>query len=216
MRAISASSASLRKSAAVGPDFSMRMSSGPSAEKEKPRSALSSCIEETPISSVMASTSPMPRSTSTRSIWLNRSSTSVSRGSGTSDRACFDRIGVAIEGDHSSRPHPKQRGRIAACPKRSIDRGLALMDGHRGHNLFEKHRHVRRIVCAAAGHAFSPFSSSRKRAMSFMSSGTRGSLRNSFGFQTWNVSPAPRNSASSWISPLRRIIGGRTMRPDGS
>ena len=41
---------------------------------------------ETPISSAMASTRPMPRSASTRSIWLKRSSIKVRRGSGTSDR----------------------------------------------------------------------------------------------------------------------------------
>jgi len=75
----------IRNSAAVSPDLLMRMSSGPSAEKEKPRSAWSSCIELTPISSAIASTRPMPRSASTRSIWLKRSLTSSSRESGTSD-----------------------------------------------------------------------------------------------------------------------------------
>jgi hypothetical protein len=46
------------------PSWLMRMSSGPSAWKEKPRSAWSSCMEETPISSVTPSTASTPRSAS--------------------------------------------------------------------------------------------------------------------------------------------------------
>ena len=84
-RAISASSAPLRNSAAVWPDWLMRMSSGPSLEKEKPRSAWSSCIEETPMSSAMPSTGSSSHVASARSIWLKRSSINVNLASGTSD-----------------------------------------------------------------------------------------------------------------------------------
>ena len=63
---------------------------------------------------------------------------------------------------------------------------------------------------AAAGHAFSPFSSRRKRAMSFRSSGMRASLRSSFGFQIWKVSPVPRNSASS----LKLALAAHHRRQD--
>ena len=44
------SGASAMTSAALGPARDMRISSGPSAMNEKPRSASSSCIEETPMS----------------------------------------------------------------------------------------------------------------------------------------------------------------------
>ena len=54
----------LTMSAALGPSRSMRMSSGPSCRNEKPRSAWSSCMEETPISSVPPSTASTPRSES--------------------------------------------------------------------------------------------------------------------------------------------------------
>ena len=47
----------LTTSAALAPACAMRMSSGPSARKEKPRSASSICIEETPMSSTTPSAS---------------------------------------------------------------------------------------------------------------------------------------------------------------
>ena len=43
-------------SAAVGPSWPIRMSSGPSRRNEKPRSAWSSCIEDTPTSITTPST----------------------------------------------------------------------------------------------------------------------------------------------------------------
>jgi len=52
------------KSAALGPSRPMRMSSGPSPWKEKPRSGRSSCIEETPMSKVTPSTASTPRAVS--------------------------------------------------------------------------------------------------------------------------------------------------------
>ena len=48
MLARSASEALAITSAAVGPSWPIRMSSGPSRRNEKPRSASSSCIEDTP------------------------------------------------------------------------------------------------------------------------------------------------------------------------
>ena len=55
------SEAAATTSAALGPSDSMRMSSGPSRRNEKPRSAVSSCIEETPRSSATPSTAVMPK-----------------------------------------------------------------------------------------------------------------------------------------------------------
>ena len=64
-RAISASSAWLRKSAAVSPAWLIRMSSGPSLLNEKPRSALVELHRaDTPISSVTPSTGARSRSAS--------------------------------------------------------------------------------------------------------------------------------------------------------
>jgi hypothetical protein len=47
---------------ALSPVRAMRMSSGPSKRKENPRSAWSSCMEETPMSSTTPSTMSWPRS----------------------------------------------------------------------------------------------------------------------------------------------------------
>ena len=56
MSARSRSEARATTSAALGPSPPMRMSSGPSSRNEKPRSASSSCIEDTPRSSTTPST----------------------------------------------------------------------------------------------------------------------------------------------------------------
>ena len=60
MRARSAGDARATTSAALGPSLPIRMSSGPSRRNEKPRSAWSSCIEETPISITTPSTASWP------------------------------------------------------------------------------------------------------------------------------------------------------------
>src|SRR5690606_9030711 len=52
----------LTMSAAVSPSSDMRMSSGPSRMKEKPRSAWSSCMDETPISKTAPSSLALPLS----------------------------------------------------------------------------------------------------------------------------------------------------------
>ncbi len=61
IRSISSSSARRRKSAAVSPcDWSMRMSSGPLWRNENPRSARSSCMDDTPKSTRQPSTNWAP------------------------------------------------------------------------------------------------------------------------------------------------------------
>ena len=125
-----------------------------------------------------------------------------------------DRIGVAIEADHSSRPRPEHGARVAASSEGSVDKGVAALDGQGGDDLVDQHRNMRGMLGSGAGHEAAPRSSSRKRAMSLRSSGMRGSLSSSSGFQIWNVSPVPRNSARSPICPLRRIIGGKRIRPE--
>ena len=56
----------------------------------------------------------------------------------------FDRLGVAIESDHSSRPHLEHGARVAARSKRSIDSRFARLDGHCANHLVKEDRHVRR------------------------------------------------------------------------
>ncbi len=130
------------------------------------------------------------------------------------ERSSFlDRIGVAIEADHSSRSRQKHCTRVAACSKGAVDYRFAALQLERGNRFADQHRHMWGRRCAGAGHD-SPRSSRRKRAMSLRSSGMRASARRSCGFQIWNVSPVPRNRASSPICPLRRIIGGKRIRPE--
>ena len=61
MSASRASGSRFTRSAAEGPARSMRMSSGPSCRNEKPRAAVSSCIEETPMSSTTPSSGDRAR-----------------------------------------------------------------------------------------------------------------------------------------------------------
>src|SRR6478735_1328374 len=125
----------------------------------------------------------------------------------------FDRIGVAIEADHPSRPRTEHGARVAACSECAVDDRLTAAERQRGDHVTDQHRHMWGNTLAGAGHD-APRSSRRKRAMSLRSSGIRGSLRRSSGFQIWKVSPVPRNRARSAIWPLRRIIGGTRMRPE--
>ena len=94
----------------------------------------------------------MPRSASARSIWLKRSSTKVSRGSGTSDRSGLDRIGVAIEANHSSRPRSEHGTRVAACSESAVDHRFAAVKRERRNDFVDQHRHVWGLACAGAGH----------------------------------------------------------------
>ncbi len=106
-------------------------------------------------------------------------------GIGDECRPVRDRIRIAVETDHSPRPRSEQGARIAPCPERAVDYRVAR-DGADGRDVFiDQYRHVvRGDGHGRSGiHALRPRSSSRKRAMSFMSSGMRASPRNSFGFQ---------------------------------
>ncbi len=87
MLARSASEALATTSAAVGPSWPIRMSSGPPSRNEKPRSAWSSCIEETPTSITTPSTAAAPSAAQTSARLEKRSSTRVSRPSDRSTRS---------------------------------------------------------------------------------------------------------------------------------
>ena len=66
--------------AAEAPLLDMRMSSGPEARKEKPRSARSNCIDETPRSSATPSTSSTPSADNRSAMSPKRPSIRRSRG----------------------------------------------------------------------------------------------------------------------------------------
>src|SRR5262245_22316644 len=83
----SRSEARATTSAAVAAEPPMRMSSGPSRRKEKPRSPSSSCIEETPRSNTMPSTASRPTPRTTDARLENLSSTSTSRPAAASTRS---------------------------------------------------------------------------------------------------------------------------------
>ena len=101
MLARSVSEAFATTSAAVGPSWPIRMSSGPPSRNEKPRSAWSSCIEETPTSITTPSTAAMPCAAQTSARLEKRSSTRVSRPSDCVDQieAAGNRRPVAVDAD---------------------------------------------------------------------------------------------------------------------
>jgi hypothetical protein len=130
--------------------------------------------------------------------------------------AILDRFGIAIESDDSGRPFIQDGLAVAAGAERAVDMGLAGGHGESGNHLIEEHRDVRGGSVWARGraHGAMPFSSRRYAAISRRSGPpTSMAIR---GFQTSTTPPIPTKRARSSIFPLRRIIGGRTMRPLGS
>ena len=57
-------------------------------------------------------------------------------------RAVRDRIGIAVEGNHSSRPRPEESSRVAAGAEGAVDVGFAGLDGKARKDLVEQHRQV--------------------------------------------------------------------------
>ena len=49
--------------------------------------------------------------------------------------ACLDRIGVAIEADHSSRPRREHGARVAACSEGAVDQRIAVVDAQAPQSL---------------------------------------------------------------------------------
>ena len=100
-------------------------------------------------------------------------------------RPVRDRIRIAIEADHSPCTRSEQGPGIAPCPERAVDHAGVRHAPQRGDDFIDQYRHVARGDghFGKGTHAERPRSSSRKRAMSFMSSGMRASPRKSVGFQ---------------------------------
>ncbi len=128
------------------------------------------------------------------------------------------RIGIAIEGVDPGSPFLENRICVAAGAEGAVDMSFAGSDGECGDDLAQEHRDVRgghgRIVQDGGAHGAMPFSSRRQAAISLRSRSPSTSATR--GFQISTIPPTPTNKARSSILPLRRIIGGRTIRPDGS
>ena len=128
MLASSASEAFATTSAAVGPSWPIRMSSGPPSRNEKPRSAWSSCIEETPTSITTPSTAAAPCAAQTSARLENRSSTRVSRPSGLLDQieAAGNRRPVAVDADDPGSRDVEDRAAVAAGAEGRVDIDAAV------------------------------------------------------------------------------------------
>ena len=123
MRARSPALKRLTTSAARRPGLPIRMSSGPSARKEKPRSAWSSCMEETPMSSTTPSTA-LGMLVELR----ERSPAPAAAGPPAPPPAPAggDRVGVAVDGDDRRRPpqgSPACSRRRRKCRRRCVCAG---------------------------------------------------------------------------------------------
>ena len=128
MLARSASDAFAITSAAVGPSWPIRMSSGPPSRNEKPRSAWSSCIEETPTSITTPSTAATPCAAQISARLENRSSTRVSRPSDSIDQIESAGNGrpVAVDADDPGSRDIEDRAAIAAGAEGGVDIDAAV------------------------------------------------------------------------------------------
>ena len=108
-----------------GPRLSMRMSSGASKRSEKPRSASSNCIEETPMSSTTPSSvrRPSRRAISSRSPKRPSTSRSRPRAARPGPRPPAIARGIAIDADHLARRAPAARGNSRRRRRCRRDRG---------------------------------------------------------------------------------------------
>ena len=155
MSASSASPRSLTRSAALGPSPPMRMSSGPSPRKEKPRSASSSCMEETPRSSATPSAASTPLAAQER----RPSRRSGLRPGSAGRRSCRQAArrsamapGIAVEPDHAAVGGFQNGAAVAAGPEGAVDIDAAVAGRQQLQHLGQQHGAVRGArSCALAG-----------------------------------------------------------------
>ena len=118
-RAISSSVALAMNSAALmpRPGF-MRMSSGPSLRKLKPRSGSSSCGDDTPRSSRTPSTRPSrPRARTSSPSSANERALMTKRAVfGRQCFSCLDGLGIFVESEQASPRRPVSRARLDYGP----------------------------------------------------------------------------------------------------
>jgi len=118
----------------------MRMSSGPSLEKEKPRSAWSSCIDDANVhrhpidGQQVAGRQCLVHAAE---ALLDQSQAPSADGAGDERRAVGDRVRIAIKADYSPCPRPEQGAGIAPCSEGGIDDGIAGGDGQSSDDFIE-------------------------------------------------------------------------------
>ena len=130
MRVSSRTSARSSSSASVSPSPDIRMSSGPGREKEKPRSATSSCGEETPRSTSAPSTRSMP-SERQHALGVAEVGAHGAEGLAEAGQAGAGRgegARVAVGADHLRTPLEQGLG-VAAAAQRAVE------DDHPGAGL---------------------------------------------------------------------------------
>ena len=117
------SSAVLTTSAALSPLRLMRMSSGPSARKEKPRSGSSNWNEETPRSSTtpLVPSSPLAAK---QAVQLREFAMHQGEAAGIQRHQLFaarDRIGIAVDAEHAAIAGFEDGARITAAAESAVD-----------------------------------------------------------------------------------------------
>jgi hypothetical protein len=96
---------------------------GPSRRKEKPRSARSSCMEDTPRSSVTPSSAGCPAVAACSSSSENVPGTRISRSPHVAAQSCgqFERQRIPVDPDHDIRPRFKQSTGVATSAEGAIE-----------------------------------------------------------------------------------------------
>ena len=130
MLARSRSLAAATTSAALGPSLPMRMSSGPSRRNEKPRSAWSSCMEDTPRSNTTPSTLSQPAARAIgfeigEAVLDQREPAVRGRHEIGAER---ERMRVAVDGDDLAIRGVEDCARVAAGAEGGVDIDAAVFD----------------------------------------------------------------------------------------
>ena len=146
MLARSASEATAITSAAVGPSWPIRMSSGPPWRNEKPRSAWSSCIEDTPTSITTPSTEETPCAAQTSARWEKRSSHQREPASRLIHQieSAQDRGAVAVDADHAGSLDVEDGAAVAAGPEGGVDIDPAVAGAKHLDGLAAEHGNMTR------------------------------------------------------------------------
>ena len=144
-RSLDARDADRRRSSP--PLRSMRMSSGSSRWKLKPRPGASNCIDETPRSASAPSTRAMPPAVE---HVVERAIVGVHELDAVAPRRqrlarARQRVEVAIEADDARRARLEQRARVAAEPDRAVDEqpaplGAEMLQDLGGHDRDVRHQ----------------------------------------------------------------------------
>ena len=179
----------------------MRMSSGSSRLKLKPRPSPSSCSELTPrirqdaVHAGEAScVEHLAECLEIRVHGLEPSAERRQRLRGASER-----VGVPINPDHPVRPAFDQSPRVSAQPQRAIDEGASALRLQKSEDLLEQHRLVDRPAA---------------RGVRFQLVARRSSLRRRYGPESAGaVLPAATRRPRSAAATTERLVLSRKRHP---